>query len=159
MSISVGAWLNQMTALYQRPFDRFPVYLFEGTLAELEPKLSAWRRPDDVQALRADLSEIVMNAAHAEDAAVLVHEHLSKLGASSAPFVAVISGVHLLAWLFPDQMLVPVYQALRGGSRAVVLVVPPPPPAPLAARAVLSDWRGALRAALATEGTDRIISP
>lgn len=158
MIITLTSWLARMNTRLAGDFDAFEVYLFEGTQAELEPQISAWSRPLGLTINSVDVAHLVKDAVNKDEASALVDRHLQELSAVPGRMLVVVSGLHLLAWLFPDAVLQPIYARLRGASRVVLLVVPPMPSVSIPERAMLDDWRTTVRSSILGAGLDAIVA-
>jgi len=156
MAIMLADWLVQMRARFEKPTDDFALFLFKGTQAELEPALTAWTRPDDVELVWFDVATQLITHDTMDDAAAGIESNLSQLSRKTGKLLLVITGINILASLFPDQLLVPVFKHLRRSNRAVLAVVPPEPPKRLPSRVRLDDWRGALAR---ETGADQTVVP
>ena len=158
MSLTLSAWLDLMSERFSRDFANFELYLFEGTQAELTPHLNAWRRPAGVLIHPLDVAALIDAAATAPEALKAVEAGLGQIASRQGRQLIVVSGLNILAWLFPGGLLQPIFKWLRSGNRVAVLVAAPSGPRRLPERAQLLDWRSVVKQSIAQGGADRIIT-
>lgn len=152
---TISEFFAEMNIQFSTDFDAFEVYQFEGTVAELQQPFASWPRPNAMSSQEIDLASICQDVAGLDDAREAIGAELQRVASMPGRLLTIISGVHILALLYPAGMLAPLNQRLRKGSRVVVLVAPPIHPLRLPERAVHSDWRTSLAEAL---GPDRKIT-
>ncbi len=157
MSLTLAGWLASMSDRFARDFADFEVYVFEGTQAELMPHLNAWPRPSNVTICPLDAAQLVQGPKTAKEAAGIVESELRTIGSAPGSLLIAVSGLNVLAWLFPGGLLQPLYRWLRSGNRVAVLIQPPAASRPMPDRARLTDWRSAMKQSIAG-GTERTIT-
>ena len=158
MSLSVPEWLDLMSQRFSSDFADFEVYVFEGTQAEFMPHLSAWPRPTGVVLLPLDVAELVDSVDTPQQAVNAVEASLAQIGSRPGRQLIVVSGLNILAWLFPAGLLQPIFKWLRSDNRVAVLVAAPSGPRRLPERAQLFNWRAVVKQSIAQGGADRIIT-
>jgi hypothetical protein len=144
-------FLDQMRAKFAADFDSFEVYQYQGTLAELQPALAAWNRPASTRVSELDVAIVCAEASNQDAARSLVEAELKRSGEAAGKSLTVVSGLHVLATLYPGGLLQPLNQWLRKGSRVVVLAAPILQAVRLPEQVSLIDWRTSLLAALGPE--------
>ena len=157
MAKPIGVWLEELTERLGAGHSSFEAFVFEGTLRELTPALSAWNKPHDVTVTTVDVADIADRTSTLGDAREAVERELARVASTAGQAVVALSGLYVMPALYPAGFLQPVFASLRGGGRIVVFVVPPAPALPLPPTAVLTDWRALARAAVGAGGPERII--
>jgi NAD(P)-dependent dehydrogenase (short-subunit alcohol dehydrogenase family) len=158
MSISLSTWLEAMRIrLEERPTE-FALYAFEGTRAEIAPQLAAWKRPVAVTVEEIDVADVVADAAGLEEAREIVQARLRQIASNNGQMIVLVSGVNVMAALYPTGFLRPVYSSLRADGRVVVMVMPPRLERALPLSARLDDWRAAIAVDLAEPKSEHTIT-
>lgn len=157
MSIPLSDWLSLMHHRFPVGAQDFDMYMFDGTLAEIEPVAMAWHRPDGVVLRRLDIAELCEDVDNAAGAKQRIEEELSKLGAEPGHAILLIDGLHLLPGLYPSGPLQPIIARLRSGGRVLVFIAPPAPGKALPEVARLDDWRELIRTQLGGALSDHLI--
>lgn len=142
--IAVASFLDEMTARFSSEFATFEVYQFLGTAGELLTRLAAWARPPEVEVRHIDIGQIILEALNPTAATTAVESALQAVALSQGRLMISMSGLHLLAALYPSGLLQPVNRWLRRGNRVVVVAVHPLHPLRLPDSAYVSDWRPGL---------------
>ncbi len=157
MSVALAPWLTSMSGRLAADFDAFDLYAFEGTGGEFQTAVAAWTCPHGAALRELDLDEVTADASNAEVARASIEKAIAQLAANPRRALIAISGMHLLAALYPDGILKPLIEQLRRGSRVVVLIFPPPPTQHLPETAHLSPWRETIQSGSAGIGPGRTI--
>jgi hypothetical protein len=141
MSVALQDWLNSIATKYASDFDEFVFYVFVGTQAEVIPRLGAWPQRGQWSIHHLDIGKVVVEKETVAEATSAIGAELQRLGSYHDRLLITISGLNLMASLFPGGVLEPIFRWLRRGNRIVVAIVPPLAPRRLPANAHLSDWR------------------